>query len=115
MTLAKDAEYMIVYGPKPAETVTYCGFKEIPRNIQVQIMRNPLQPVGGEKATQSRATKSNFVVVVVNDPILGLAIPQKGQDIIELKEHLGDTEKTRYVVNAVLHEDAGLFKLEVMK
>ena len=115
MSLATDAKFMIENGPQPAEAVSYVPHGGIPRTINVLVIRNPLQPMGGEKATQSRATQSSFVVYVGNDSVLGVSIPQKGQDEIHLKEHICDTKPTRYVVSAVLHEDTGLFKLEVVK
>jgi len=116
MTLATDAKFMIENGPETAEAVLYVPHGGIPRTINVLVMRSPLQSSDKEPGNRGpKSTQSNPLVYVVNDLVLGVAIPQKGRDEIHLKEHICDTKPTRYVVSAVLHEDTGMFQLEVVK
>jgi len=82
MTLANDAEQMILQGLEPPETVTYCAYKEIPRTISATVHRPVLTPdfLGGAENTIEQ-----YELFVVNDPAKGIVTPQEGKDQVIMK------------------------------
>lgn len=98
MTLAQDAEQMILNILEGPETVTYCAFKEIPRSIVVAVQRSVLTSdfVGGAENTVRQ-----YELFLVNDAVKGVVTVQEGKDQVVMKVHPEDDEpETFRVVSA---------------
>lgn len=114
MTLAQDAENMILYGPEAPETVKYIPYFGVVRTIQALVRREPVQDSAKTGTTGPKSSQIQHVVVLMDDPEKGVSFPRKGADCIELKKWVWSEELTKMTVAEILSQRGGLFKLQVV-
>lgn len=87
------------------EPVTYTPYGGVPKSFKAVVEREPLK---SEQAGGYQYQISAIQVTFPRDAVDGVLTVQEGQDVIEFKQHLSDSETRRYTVAKIVKQDAGL-------